>query len=48
MLLLGIISFIIIAIVLILSLWTTSKAYEYQHKIDTPPDSKKNHRPNPK
>ncbi|WP_353854850.1 YtzI protein [Bacillus sp. Bos-x628] len=48
MLLLGIISFIIISIVLFLSLWTTSKAYDYKHKIDSPQESEPNHRPHPK
>ncbi|MFS0654466.1 YtzI protein [Bacillus sp. 179-C3.3 HS] len=48
MLLLGIISFIIISIVVFLSLWTTSKAYDYQHKVDAPQDADSSKRPTPK
>jgi len=48
MLLIGIISFIIISIVVFLSLWTTSKAYDYKHKVDSPQDAEPNQRPNPK
>ncbi|MBG9912137.1 ABC transporter ATP-binding protein [Bacillus xiamenensis] len=48
MLLLGIISFIIISIVVFLSLWTTSKAYDYKHKVDSPQDAEPNQHSNPK
>ncbi|MDM5299192.1 YtzI protein [Bacillus pumilus] len=48
MLLLGIVSFIIISIVVFLSLWTTSKAYDYKHKVDSPQEPEPNHRSNPK
>ena len=32
----------------LLSLWTTSKAYDYKHKVDSPQDAEPNQRPNPK
>ncbi|MBD3860153.1 YtzI protein [Bacillus sp. 28A-2] len=48
MLLLGIVSFIIISIVVFLSLFTTAKAYEYKHKVDSPQDAEPNQRPNSK